>query len=590
MNNGDYVWLWFGAFEASYMNSQNANITKLLHGSAFVLPLEGYTWNAQDAFLGFWQKKTSAFADRVNGANPIEEGEPGYAFAGPKYFETSMPDYGSAYIYDAVMSIGFGACLAEREGDDSIVGAEHVQGIRQVDFTGATGPIRFASDGERVGPTITWGAFNLLTKSEGRDLPYELTHISESGAEIWTQIATFTFADNSNSPPAELRAPPDQNFINEGLRVFGLTLMSIAIAASVATAVWVYFHRKHRVLAAAQPYFLYLLAFGSAVEASTIFTISFDESYGWTTQQLSKACMATPWLLSMGHIIVYGALFSKLWRVNKVLQFTRRKIEIRHVAWPMSMLVLAAIALLSIWSGVDSLKWERVVTNDITGESFGQCKCDTIGAFLGPLVAIMLIPTILTAVMAWKTKDVDNVYSESIWIFVLIVVQLELVAVAAPVVVILRDVSTAGRYIGFTVMLWLFPMSTLSLIMMPKVMAHGKAVRGVDAPKSRRGASGGQVHVSGLESSSVLPISSQGGSTALYHRESPVPDPISEESEPKAEPAQTNTDSEGLVTESACELSPPSSNAKENESEQLSPESDVTTAEEPEQTHFKEIP
>jgi uncharacterized membrane protein len=38
---------------------------------------------------------------------------------------------------------------------------------------------------------------------------------------------------------------------------------------------------------------------------------------------------------------------------------------------------------------------------------------------------VMLIPSFLTGVMAWKTKDVDDTYSESSWIFYLIVVQLQ---------------------------------------------------------------------------------------------------------------------------------------------------------------------
>jgi hypothetical protein len=32
---------------------------------------------------------------------------------------------------------------------------------------------------------------------------------------------------------------------------------------------------------------------------------------------------------------------------------------------------------------------------------------------------------VLTGVMAWKTKDVDNAYAESWWIFVLFLVQLQ---------------------------------------------------------------------------------------------------------------------------------------------------------------------
>ena len=47
-----------------------------------------------------------------------------------------------------------------------------------------------------------------------------------------------------------------------------------------------------------------------------------------------------------------------------------------------------------------------------------------------PLIVLMLIPMIVTALMAWKKMDVDEAYSESKWIFSMIVTQLEVVLVA----------------------------------------------------------------------------------------------------------------------------------------------------------------
>ena len=38
--------------------------------------------------------------------------------------------------------------------------------------------------------------------------------------------------------------------------------------------------------------------------------------------------------------------------------------------------------------------------------------------------------------------------------------------------IVLRDVSTDGKYIGLLVLLWFMPMSTILLIMLPKVVTH----------------------------------------------------------------------------------------------------------------------
>ena len=77
-------------------------------------------------------------------------------------------------------------------------------------------------------------------------------------------------------------------------------------------------------------------------------------------------------------------------------------------------------------------------------------------------------------------------------------VQVEVMLVSVPVISILRDSSTDGRYIGFAVMLWVFPMSTLVLIMVPKVLAF---YRGPEEHKRKRGELKG-VQVTGLNMNS----------------------------------------------------------------------------------------
>ena len=88
--------------------------------------------------------------------------------------------------------------------------------------------------------------------------------------------------------------------------------MGIAMATSFFSAVWVFWNRKHRVVVAGQPMFLYAICLGSAVMCLVILMSSYDESYGWTDEMLDKACIANPWLDTMGIILIYGSLFTKV--------------------------------------------------------------------------------------------------------------------------------------------------------------------------------------------------------------------------------------------------------------------------------------
>jgi len=263
---------------------------------------------------------------------------------------------------------------------------------------------------------------------------------------------------------------------------------------ALATSIWVFVHHEHRVIKAAQPYFLYMLSLGSGVIVCSIVPLSFDESDGWSGESLGRACMAIPWLFSIGYILIYGALLSKLWRVQRVLQFARHKVDIRQVIWPSIIFVLLALIVLSLWTALSPLEWERTETNAVTGESIGKCSSEHIMSFVAPLIIIMLIPTILTLVLAWKTKDVDDVYSETKWIFTMILVQLELTLFAVPMFALLRDVSTDARLVGYSLLIWTFPMATIGLIIGPKGLAFYQQ----NSATKKRGGSHGEVHVTGL--------------------------------------------------------------------------------------------
>lgn len=65
------------------------------------------------------------------------------------------------------------------------------------------------------------------------------------------------------------------------------------------------------------------------------------------------------------------------------------------------------------------------------------------------------------------------------------------------IIVVLDSISTDGRYIGFILILWALPASTLTLIMIPKVIAHRHAVKGTAQSSRLRGTHRGTV-VSGM--------------------------------------------------------------------------------------------
>lgn len=562
MNNGEYVWIFHPNFEMeSIYNLINApqeimqkrglpsfaNVTKLLQGSTLLQPVEPYQYlGDEDLFWQSWKSKDAAFVERLNNYtihNSIVNAEESKEQATPDFFQVHPPQLGTSYLYDAILAIGIGACAAHagQTSGSEISGVSHVKAIHSSQFQGATGRIQFDAKygrNTRNPKTATMGVFNLYplnndtssTTTHSFEDAFVLTKIvtglSSAGTpkERWEQVGpALTYANGLTTPPELLRDAPEQNYLSKGFQIFGLALMAINVTSALACLVWVLLHWNCRVVRAAQPYFLVLLLLGAAVSSLCILGHSFDENSGFSTETLDKLCMMGPWLATVGHLVTYGALFTKLWRINKVLQFSRKKINTNAVAAPMFALILLAIVILMIWTIVDPSKWQREEIDEITGESIGQCSSDSLTVFLPLLLVVGIIPPFLTCFMAWKTRDVDDMYSESSWIFTLVVVQIQVLLVGIPVAVILSDISTDGSYLGKTLVMFTIPMSMILLIMVPKIVRHYQDLRG--GPVKRiRGAHAG-VAISGI---SQLATSHK---TATPRTSSQVPAPYQLESE-----------------------------------------------------------
>merc|ERR1739848_206596 len=107
---------------------------------------------------------------------------------------------------------------------------------------------------------------------------------------------------------------------------------------------------NHPVLRAAQPVTLLFLNFGALLSVSVIPLTSFDENSGISVMTLDRMCQTVPWFYMLGLIVIYGAIFIKLARVNKVLQsVARQRVTFKQVAYPAMVLFVVQVILLISW-------------------------------------------------------------------------------------------------------------------------------------------------------------------------------------------------------------------------------------------------
>ncbi|CAB9518514.1 Gamma-aminobutyric acid (GABA) B receptor [Seminavis robusta] len=401
-------------------------------------------------------------------------------------------------------------------------------------FTGASGRVGFGAEAPRGRDTegVTSGAFNIRPSSNSgsglRTYTSTLTsytvlpNLTESNE--WKRVPneTFVYRDGDTAPPTLLREIHKENFLSKPVHIVGMTLFATALFLSMVAASGVRYLSDDRVVRCSQPPFLYLLCFGSAMMSAAIFTLSWDESYGWSQQQLDVACTLTPWFFFVGHLLCFSSLFTKLWRVDKVLQFSRRKVKIVQVIVPLVLLLLAAVIVLSVWTAIDPWVWERSLINESPPETYGECTSEHTSVFFFLLAGLMVLGKVATAAMAWKTADIPQDFSDTSSVFYALSTHLQAWFIGLPILVVLGNDSVDATYFGRVLLIWVFSVSGVSLVVLPKIV---KAVRIRMNPHAGR-ADRVRVTISGM---SAPPTNSRASHTAMHQSQALSGKPESQE-------------------------------------------------------------
>merc|ERR1719469_901177 len=147
-----------------------------------------------------------------------------------------------------------------------------------------------------------------------------------------------------------------------------------------------------------------------------------------------------PWLLSVGFVLTFSALFSKILKVNTIVQaslrFKRVKLSLVDVLKPLVALSLINLILLSIWALVDPVKWVRTAAEETnkSWNTYGACKAEGKASYIF-ITLILLInfgSLVMTLFQAYQARDIIDSISESKYIGIAAVSWLEVFIIAAP--------------------------------------------------------------------------------------------------------------------------------------------------------------
>jgi hypothetical protein len=235
------------------------------------------------------------------------------------------------------------------------------------------------------------------------------------------------------------------------MSVVGWTLATLVILASFVTAAWSFKERKHPVIKKMQPPFLLAILFGVVVLGSAIFPLSIDDGIA-SERGCDVSCMATPWLLSMGVCIVFSTLFSKLWRLNRLLGtgFRRFVLKEKDVILPAAIMFILNIIILLCWTVISPLQWDRVPVDSIQlWNTVGVCASENEAVEKGCWIAIGCInigALILSCWQAYQARNHSDQLSEAKGIGFAMFSWFQLTLVGVPVLLLIDTDDVTARY------------------------------------------------------------------------------------------------------------------------------------------------
>lgn len=331
IGNPDYSWLgaemieWTsGALAYNRSNPKELIMANALQGVGSLV-LDGGTYDN-----GRFEK---AMRDFANNGTLQEEYIQAYAPEDRHVFDNFKFEYVVDYFfqkaaYDGVYSLAIAAC----QTPGLFTGPELYQTLINLQYEGVTGPVKFDNNtGTREAESVTVRIDNVYWSNERSD--EEIIQLDSRLAVTVSQgnvdqLIPWMYNDNTTDVPPSI--PPidhNHNLIPLGAQIFGWALGGLVVFLSLGLISWTWYNRNIFVVKAGQPLFLSQLCLGTMVMALAVIPMGMQGTE--PSLSLDVACMAGPWLMFLGFVIAFSALFSKTWRLVSPTQLEPRALSFR---------------------------------------------------------------------------------------------------------------------------------------------------------------------------------------------------------------------------------------------------------------------
>ncbi|CAB9502374.1 acid type B receptor subunit 2 [Seminavis robusta] len=238
-----------------------------------------------------------------------------------------------------------------------------------------------------------------------------------------------------------VQAEEDLHMLPTSLKAIAYCLVGINFLMAFCCAVWLAFQRKRAQVKIAQPHLLFLVLLGCVISTSTIIALAQEDEGDGPV----PACSVFPWLYSVGFSITFGALFGKIRRIyiltKAAAEMKRVVVSIKETALIVAAILAVDVAILTVWSAVDPLRWTRtVISEDKYGyalESAGQCESDHWVVFAAVIGSFHFLLLCTACYMCYLARHIPNRFTNGKMLAIAMVSNMQIFIVVIPILVIL---------------------------------------------------------------------------------------------------------------------------------------------------------
>jgi hypothetical protein len=270
----------------------------------------------------------------------------------------------SQFLYEATILMGLAACNATRD-DFFLGGDEFYNRIVNINlYPSISGHVNLNNiTGSRLPDSVDYPILNIMDNDDGSSLIDCRVHTASNNAPAeflfevrtttvltekgWINEKGFIYNDGTTTRPEEVWLYDVKiKYANNIFLAIASIFCTLSITVAVVCAVWTWKNKKTRIIQASQPFFLLLICAGTIIVATAIIPQIFVNIDHRNDQRngCSVACASNLWLLSIGFAIISSAFYSKMHRINKIMdsaQACRRiKVTVRDSIKTVSYLIV----------------------------------------------------------------------------------------------------------------------------------------------------------------------------------------------------------------------------------------------------------